>query len=62
MRVLAMTPEQINMLPPTERSTYIQIVSSCYHVHFCLIDGFLFVESHSRYSDRMKDSSFGVAV
>ena len=28
MRVLAMTPEQINMLPPTERSTYIQIVSS----------------------------------
>ncbi|KAF8814024.1 hypothetical protein BYT27DRAFT_7180276 [Phlegmacium glaucopus] len=25
MRVLAMTPEQINMLPPTERSTYIQI-------------------------------------
>jgi len=25
MRVLAMTPEQINMLPPTERSTFIQI-------------------------------------
>jgi len=25
MRVLSMTPEQINMLPPTERSTYIQI-------------------------------------
>ncbi|KAF8903887.1 hypothetical protein CPB84DRAFT_1773623 [Gymnopilus junonius] len=25
MRVLSMTPEQINMLPPNERSTYIQI-------------------------------------
>ncbi|KJA19205.1 hypothetical protein HYPSUDRAFT_69376 [Hypholoma sublateritium FD-334 SS-4] len=25
MRVLAMTPEQINMLPPTDRATYIQI-------------------------------------
>jgi hypothetical protein len=28
MRVLSMTPEQINTLPPTERTTYIQIVSS----------------------------------
>jgi len=26
MRVLAMTPEQINMLPPSERATYVQIV------------------------------------
>ena len=26
MRVLSMTPEQINSLPPTERTTYIQIV------------------------------------
>lgn len=28
MRVLAMTPEQINMMPPTDRATYIQIVRS----------------------------------
>lgn len=28
MRVLMMTPEQINALPPTERATYIQIVSA----------------------------------
>jgi len=27
MRVLSMTPEQINMLPAQERATYIQIVS-----------------------------------
>ena len=27
MRVLSMTPEQINALPPTERSAYIQLVS-----------------------------------
>ena len=33
MRVLAMTPEQINMLPPTERSTYIQIVSSYIYIY-----------------------------
>ena len=26
MRVLSMTPEQINMLPPAERATYIQLV------------------------------------
>lgn len=48
MRVLAMTPEQINMLPPTERSTYIQIVSSCifiYHIRVfndCLLGVFFF--------------------
>ena len=42
MRVLAMTPEQINSLPPTERSTYIQIVSSYYkHYPFHVFnDGF----------------------
>jgi hypothetical protein len=28
MRVLSMTPEQINALPPTERSAYIQLVSN----------------------------------
>jgi len=26
MRVLSMTPEQINVLPPNERATYIQLV------------------------------------
>lgn len=26
MRVIAMTPEQINMLPPTERASIIQLV------------------------------------
>ncbi len=26
MRVLSMTPEQINLLPPAERATYIQLV------------------------------------
>ncbi|KAF8971936.1 hypothetical protein BDZ97DRAFT_1901557 [Flammula alnicola] len=30
MRVLAMTPEQINMLPPADRTTYIQIVSTTF--------------------------------
>ncbi|KAF8435820.1 hypothetical protein L210DRAFT_851387 [Boletus edulis BED1] len=29
MRVIAMTPEQINMLPPPERAGIIQLVSSC---------------------------------
>ena len=43
MRVLSMTPEQINSLPPTERTTYIQIVKffvPCYCAMF-LADGFL---------------------
>ena len=29
MRVIAMTPEQINMLPPPERAGIIQLVSYC---------------------------------
>lgn len=47
MRVLSMTPEQINSLPPTERTTYIQIVSFFIHypllscrVHGSLVDDF----------------------
>ena len=34
MRVLAMTPEQINMLPPADRATYIQIVRAI-HLPLC---------------------------
>jgi hypothetical protein len=29
MRVLSMTTEQLNLLPPADRATYIQIVSYC---------------------------------
>jgi cleavage stimulation factor subunit 2 len=28
MRVIAMTPDQINMLPPTERASIIQLVKN----------------------------------
>ena len=37
MRVLSMTPEQINTLPPTERTTYIQIVSCSIHIPFDIV-------------------------
>ena len=56
MRVLSMTPEQINMLPPAERSTYIQIVSYFEYIIIYASDRpflVVVVESHSWYSDRM---------
>ena len=42
MRVLSMTPEQINTLPPTERTTYIQIVSCSIHIPFDILSDVFF--------------------
>ena len=43
MRVLSMTPEQINALPPTERTTYIQIVSFFYTLSLAIVSCAMFL-------------------